>query len=657
MENEPVIEKTEEQKTSEFNDKLTKIAFQQLITSTDFKRERMAQIQKYEEMYAGRIPKKTRQSFNVPIPVLPGMVDTLLADFDDEIMIQFDYQDPADKNKAQKIQAVWDMEKMSPKLNAKWDYKNRTSKRNAILSGRAILKYYTNSNPKYKSILEVVDHKFFHCQPEGGGILEKHLFAGQENVKRTLEQLQSPIYNKAQVDKLTANAKNKDYLDRVMTDTNNKNARFRALGEDVESNNYVGIPVFNLVEWVLTYGGKRYYLLFDPWTITWLRVEPLVNLRPDNTLPWKSWATHEDDKVFWSKSFCDDMYPIADAVMTMFNQELTNREKLNNNSRLYDTAMFPDVAKLDAAQYRPDALVPVNTFNGTRKVSEGIYSFTTPQLTGTINVIDWLSSVTGKNIGVTDLSKGEVDKEKKVGVVFAEQKELNKRMNLYNKSFSECWTEIASDFVYGLELDMTEDIAVRILGEDGYEWDYLTRDDLKTRRPLDIMISGSNTQANASTLASENQVKSVEMILKDPVLKNHINPKMATEIILREVGKFKDIQVTQLMDTETVGSEETNAMASEVIQAFINGKTPDKYNLADLWFLKKINRFALKHEKRLKKDGIFSKMMAYIDQHIQIATKNTAKMAAKQIQTMGGNPNNPLNPGGEVVLPENNQTV
>jgi len=37
--------------------------------------------------------------------------------------------------------------------------------------------------------------------------------------------------------------------------------------------------------------------------------------------------THEDDENFLSKSYADDLYPSSDAIVAMFNQELTNREK------------------------------------------------------------------------------------------------------------------------------------------------------------------------------------------------------------------------------------------------------------------------------------------------------------------------------------------
>src|SRR5207253_965713 len=90
--------------------------------------------------------------------------------------------------------------------------------------------------------------------------------------------------------------------------------------------------------------------------------------------PATSWATHEDNRNFLSKSYADDLYGVADAVHTLFNQELGNREKRNFNPRGYDTEMFPDVAKLDQAQYRPDALVPVKEPAGKR-IHYGIFTF------------------------------------------------------------------------------------------------------------------------------------------------------------------------------------------------------------------------------------------------------------------------------------------
>ena len=88
----------------------------------------------------------------------------------------------------------------------------------------------------------------------------------------------------------------------------------------------------------------------------------------------------------------------------MFNQELTNREKKNFNSRAYDKDMFTDIAKLDAAQYRPDTLVPANTMGGTKQIANGIYAFQTAELQGTVDLISWMSSFTGDKMSQNEMN-------------------------------------------------------------------------------------------------------------------------------------------------------------------------------------------------------------------------------------------------------------
>lgn len=62
-----------------------KIATRQLMASYDFKKPRMARLSKYWSLYDGKVEKKLRQLFNVPIPVFSGMIDTLNAQYDTPI--------------------------------------------------------------------------------------------------------------------------------------------------------------------------------------------------------------------------------------------------------------------------------------------------------------------------------------------------------------------------------------------------------------------------------------------------------------------------------------------------------------------------------------------------------------------------------------------
>lgn len=619
--------------TKQLADKATSIALRLLLTSAKFKKPRMEQIKMYEDLYANRVRKKLRVQFNVPVPVFSGMIDTLAADFDEPIQAKIVETNPADWNKVKKINALWQSEKTSTKLNAMWDYKARIDKKNALFCGRGIVKYYAESDPEYKSHLDVVGYDDFHCQPRGGGMIENHIFAGQENIMKTKAQLQmgalSGLYDKEQVKELLAKRANHDYepeYENLGDEAAIHLNKFRAMGMDVQGNSYIGETVYNLCEFVITLKGKRWYVLFDPWTSIWIRFAKLTDVFTSDELPWVSWATHEDHKLFWSKSFADDIYPVADAVITMFNQELTNREKRNLGARAFDREMFQDVAKLDAAQYRPDALVPVDTKNGTRRISEGIYSFETPELQGTINLIQWINDTAGKEIGATDLSMGGVSKaSKKASVVFAEQQQVSKRIGWRSQSYSEAWGRVLSHYVDGLKDHMPATMKIKMLGEDGWESEEISRTDLKTDH-LEYKIISSTQQNQSNKLKKDARISALQMLAQSP----NVNSKWRDEQILRDIGDYEDADIVIAMDTQNYGNKEMLSRASESIQLIIKGKTPGLYYGADTEFMQKIVDFATKNHSSLKDDK-YNALMDYAMQHEQIVQKNMERKANEMI--------------------------
>ena len=319
------------EKQSDFRDELAKIACRQLSISNKFKEPLVEKWKKYENLKAGNVPKKLRSQFNVALPVFSGMLDTLAADFDEPVELKYKPKHPSDYFKAQKIQAAWDIEKSKYTREARWDFKARVDKQLNILHGRSILKEYASSYPKYQNHLFNTDPLYFHCQPHGGGLLENHLFTGEEGIVRSESELLHEPYNQSQVKNLIAAARSPEYLAEVTEWDREKLQRFQVLGLDPSNNSYVGETTFNLVEWCLTHKGKRYYLVLDPWTGIWVRCELLKDIFSKDLYPWTSWATHEDNKVFWTNGYADMIYPVADAVVTLYNQELTNREKLRDD--------------------------------------------------------------------------------------------------------------------------------------------------------------------------------------------------------------------------------------------------------------------------------------------------------------------------------------
>lgn len=618
-----------------FEDKLTQIACRQLEASTSFKKARMAQWQKFDTLYNGIIKKKLRVLFQVCLPVYSGMLDTLAASYDEPVEMEFVKKHPADHFKAKKTQAMWNMEKDDTSRNARWNYKVRIDKKLNIRYGRSILKSFAESDPKYRFVLENTDPMYFHCQPTGGGLLENHLFCGEENVFKSEYEIRkgvkAGIYDRDQWKKLKQRTANREYMEELGEDHTEKMARFRSLGLDPEKDNYVGEARYNLVEWCLTYKGRRYYLLFDPWTKTWLRVCPLKELYSKELYPWTSWASHEDNRVFWSIGYGDILYAIADAIITLFNQELTNREKRNLGARGYDKDMIPDVAKLDAAQYRADALVPIDTKGGTRKISEGFYYFETPELQGTISLVDWIKAAAGKDTGITDIAQGaSMDSGKKVNVAFMEQASVAKRIGYKSQSYTECLGEaLGTRYIQGLKdhLGANEKKWIEVLGEDGLEPDVMTREDLYTENDLGVKVFSSTAQRAESEMKKKGRIDAMNLLAQS----QNINSEMRDATILRDIGGYSESEIRQWFDTHNYASRDSIGKAHIAIQELLRGSKPDLNFAADVVFLQTIRDYAIEHRNKLGKEK-FMLFMAYFQANSQIAQENEKQAATQRGQ-------------------------
>ncbi len=608
----------------------------QLIASTDFKKPRLEKIQRYWKLYDGKTDKKLRQLFNVAIPVFPGMIDTLNSQYDTPIELKFKEGDASDYFKVQKINGAFQMDTMDTSQNFKWDGKLRTARQHAIMTGRAIVRYTVTSDPEYKSDFQVVNLKNFHFQPRGGQYLENHLFCGEENIEKTKDELmsgvESGIYDKKQVEELISRCSDKDYLpDRENLSLSDKLSRFKPLNLNPENNNYVGEPIYNLCEWILRMDGIRYYLLFHPWSKTWLRFEKWKDIDQSTLLPWKSYATHPDDENFLSKAFADDLFPAADAIVAMFNQELTNREKRNFGARAYDKKMFTDVRKLDEAQHRPDALVPVNMDNTTRSISEGIYEFKTAELNGTVNLIDWVTGSLGRNTGANDLAQGAVQNvDKKASVTFAEQKSVSKRIGWASQPFQEFMGDIGKAYIYGLKEHMPAKMGIRVLGENGWDWDEITRMDLNTTKDIDVLIVSTDKEMQESELKLQQRKDALIAIGNDPVLAPTVNPQWRTEEILRSIGKYDDAEIAIALDTKTYSDKKALAKASESIQLILQNNKPKLWYGANRAFIKSIIDYA--SDKRATLGDKFDILVEYAMQHEQIAMANVQQEAQDQAQ-------------------------
>lgn len=624
----------------------------QLLASTEFKKPRLERLTKYYKLYDGKVDKRLRQIFNVAIPVFSGLVDTLNSQYDTSIALEFGHTDPSDYFKAEKINAAWQTEKGTNSNNTMWDAKLRMARQHAIMTGRAILKYSAESDPEYKSTIDNVNLKNFHFQPRGGLYLENHLFAGEEGIEKSQSELiagaKSGYYNKEQVVKLIGRSGQADYLPE--SDNAEKLARFSPLSLDPDNHGFVGQRIYRLVHFVFEMDGKRWYMCIEPWTQTWLRIARWTEIDSSDLYPWVTYATHEDDENFLSKSYSDDLYPVAEATIALVNQELTNREKRNNSPRGYDKDMVTDLKKFDEAAYRPDALIPFDTKGGTRKIADGVFEFKTGELRGTIDLVDWMKQSTGTDVGVTELSQGQVQQvSKKASVTFAEQKSVSKRLGWGSQPYQQMLAGLGTRYVYGLRDHMPTKMAIKILGDVGWDWGEITRIDLDTKKDVDVKIISLDKQIEESEMKKASRKEALLGIGSDPVLAGVVNPKWRAEQILKSIGDFEDVDVAEALDTQTFGSKKILAHASVAIQQILSGKKAEQYFGADTAFMQKIIDVA--KEKQGKDPALASKLIDYAMSHEQIVQQNMQQkailMQSAQAQGQMGAPSPIPGQGGQ----------
>jgi hypothetical protein len=494
---------------------------------------------------------------------------------------------------------------------------------------------YAVSDPEYRNCFEVFELEDAIFQPDGGGHLENHLYAGRQDIVRSVAALKNGPYDQAQVKELLELAAKTDYSPKFDgsdgEDATAALGKFKAMGLAPEANNYVGERMFKLAEMALTIGGTRYYLVFSPWYKTWVRFGKLKEVCSSNLYPWVSWATHEDNKNFLSKSFADDLYGVADATHTFFNQELTNREKRNFNARGYDIEMFPDVAKLDQAQTRPDALVPVKVPAGKR-IEDGIFTFETAELRGTIDLLDWMQGEAGRDVGVTDLSMGGVQQaSKKATVVFAEQQSISKRLLLRSSSYTEAMGEVAKLFIQGCKDHLPAKKALKSLGIEGEGWEpVIRRTDLDLYSDPDVRVVSSSVEMQQSQLKKEARLATIDKIINNPVLIAQVNPQGITAELLKSGAEFDDAEVKLLMDTKNYGSKEEEARAHQAIQAVQNNEKPDFFYGATTLFMQIIHDFAVNNRTTLG-NARYQKLIEYSMAHAPIAQENMLRKAGQQV--------------------------
>lgn len=588
----------------------------------------MKDIGESEDLYFGIVKKQIRNPFNDSLPFMSGFVDGLMAKLDDLPEVEITPQDEADYNSARKYQALLDQQIASTLPNAKWAYKDRVVRKFALFSGVGIYCIYGESyEGQFKVTFDAKDYYDFHCEPGGGGDLEEHLFCGEEGVFKTREELLEGVadsfYDESQVMKLLTMGETSDYKQNN-DEYNVRLNRHRGLGLDPQTNNYVGQDLYKFCQWYLKYKGVRWYCLFEENTGTWIRVKPLRELFPivpqlgEALWPYVVWHTNEEGRVFWSKAPCDDARPIGVNLNRLFNQELYNREKKNNGQRAYDPEMYLDVEALQ--DNRPDGLIPYNSMGGQRKASDGIYTFDVGEISGTLDLVQFLDGYTSQKTGTTTQQQTNKPADQKVGIFFGEMKQIEERVSLYNKSFKEAWAGIAYRFVQAVDDHVTQAIAVQMMGSDGLEWGEFTPEDKKRNRDFGIKIKGGNDELQEQMAKNARKQAALNLI-------QTANPRWKDTQILKNAG-YTDEEIKDAFSQVSPASKELISEAAKAVDDIARGRTPKPNQGANLAFVQKLIDEAME----INDAEIQGRIYDYVLEHAKIVAQNEARNAMSMLQ-------------------------
>ncbi len=642
--------------------KLTTMAIREYEDGVKFKQPRMLEIQQNEDLYNNKVKRAPKGRFNVPLPVMGGFVDTLMSKIDDAPAIEYEYQNLADYDKAIKTSATW--KKESSPATGRWGAKDRATKRTSATAGVGIFELYAESSPDYRSILSVVDPIDFFCDPLGGEHLENHLYCGKDNVFRTESQLaegvEAGIYDVDQVDRLIASSTNNDQK-RVRELFQNRQTRLRQLGLDPNNFSYSGQKVFSLVVIELDFEGKRYLLTFDYDTGIAIRCQRLRDAfgyasEDPELYSFVAWHTHPDELNFWSKAPADDIRPCADAMNTIFNQALDNRQKRNFGQRAVDGTIFPDLEQLE---WRPDGLVQGDTKGGERNLREGIFEFTTAEITGTVDMINFMDNFIGTKTGITAAAQGGAGEEKgdqKVGIYYGDLAQVADRLGLYNKSYSDAWSQLGVRFVLGVKNHMTEGYMVRMIGENGITWEEMTREDGTPENDFGVRPVGGQAEIRANDTKKRNRIATLDKIMGNQVLSEKINPTWVIEQYLK-AADYEDDDIQTARDMSSDGDIYSLAEASKAIQQIEAGKIPKPYRNATTTFCQRIINYA---SDKVTDMRLYDKLMVFVQAHIPIALENAKRkkmldeiamqaVAAKAGMALGGGKGKPIAPATEEI--------
>ena len=617
----------------------------------EFRRPRVVQWHQNEDLLYGKKPTTISKRSNIMVNFAAGFMDSLLARIKNPPVLTFGPTEEADTFSAKKVNALHKLD--AGPNRADWEFKDLIAKKLGGPTGRAIYKIYSLPKP-YRSFKELIDPYDFLIDPLAGGLdIEKARYMFQDNIVKSAYEIKSDkSYKQSVVTELLAMGGETNTI--VNNDNYNNENRHRldVTGLDPRRFNLVSQGGYKLTEGFTTIAGERYYALFSLEYRKVLKRTKLVNVfspekKNEQPLwPFRSWAYYPDAFNFWSLSPIDLVRELFMTRNVVINQIVDNNEAKNKPQRAYDPGTYLHPEKLE---WRPDGLVPVA--KGTDPKA-GIHTFSTPDLYDPKLLSEILEDLVGKITGVSAAAMGGEDNKQRVGIYYGNMQEIAGRMSLFDLSYTRCNLQSGPLYLRGLRDHLTQPEAVRMIGEQGATWDYVSKEDLKE---FDITVSGGIAQSQNDAMTAKAKTDFINQLLITPnqAITGTINYKFALEQGAINAG-FTESEAKTLLDKD-VEEEVSLVKASQDIQHLVLNETFRPYLKADPAYLQKIFDFRYENDLEPEVDQRISeyieKMKTIVMQNVMIKAKGISM--AVGLLANGGQP--PVGPAEPATSPDAGQ--
>lgn len=632
-----------------FKTRFVEVARRRIDTWALFYKPRLAQIQKIEDAYNNKPRKALKGRFNVPLPIMSGFIDTYKSKIDEFPNLNFTRTKESDLKIAKKVTGFYQYQSGPDQGN--WQQADRMAKHLAMFSGRGIYYMFSESKPKFRTVVSAVDYYDFIFEPRGGVNLENHRITGSLNIFRDkyeiLRGIDMGIYDKGQAT-LLLNGATPTSQKEISSIILEKNNRMSSMGLDIPiAEAYAGTPIFNLTQVCMEFEGDRWYCLFDYSSGYVLRLEKMNYVLGSDLYPYDSFSTNEDPYNFANKAPADDQYPVAEAMIELFNQAMDNLAKRGYNMRAFNSNVFKNPAEL---KWKPEGLIAAEAEAGV-DLRNAIMDLKTEDNSGSVTrLMGFLDSFMGKKSGINDGSQAQSNPDMKVAVYLGDQQQAAERIEYTSQMYRELHVRLGKRFVDGLKANMPQKMAVQIIGMNGVEWDELRKEDITE---FDISITGGTAQKKIEEMRSQKQETTLALIIKDQTLKSRVNPDWLAEAILRH-GDFTEEEIKRALDINNFGDQEIMSEAAKACEMILEGKQPKINKGATSGFMQKIVDFATENEMDSK---TYDALMNYAMSHYDIAMKNMERKAKSilSMQTPGTNPAAPVAPAAASMpqMPQN----